>query len=547
MANGLMGFPQFAPGGEGGLIPSIQMPASNVSAMFPRTSGGGGGKTEVNPAAPLTAGIVGAIANEMLPQPKAKPTKVTPDASTNEVLALADTLYGPDREDPTLFQNIAPYMIDALAASAFGDEGGLQYAQTAINRRTALKKGERDIAAAKAQYIKENTKRTYTPILMQNTESAALGISDKLAGFAVKDGRNAYYIIPDGKGGYKKAPKEWVQWRSDAPSLVDAMKDPDFVKLDKLDSDQLEKDENTMNVLRTLNSAVNSLEGADPLTVVSTVMNFGNDAWENFKQGSEVIKEITGRDSAFSISSADETGGSYGRVGTGEFSKLLQDALDTKDPETIRLALDQWEEVYGDDPELSLKALFGQSSFDRTDTASAILKAGYMLAAANGQTGRTLSDKDLAFHLKMLGYGATQDSDVAQDMLLKVGDGLIEGIDTGTQMKFNPYKLSRLPKANNPRYGVIFGNYFDTVQDDEGIDVWTNPATWKPKSFGQRYAYVKDINDTNFYQEWIKHQGTYYTDRYDKGAGTDLAPKTQISPAEQFELTYESILGELED
>ena len=170
-----------------------------------------------------------------------------------------------------------------------------------------------------------------------------------------------------------------------------------------------------------------------------------------------------------------------------------------------------------------------------------------MLAAANGQTGRTLSDKDLAFHLKMLGYGATQDSDVAKDMLLKVGDGLIEGIDTGTQMKFNPYKLSRLPNVNNPRYGVIFGNYFDTVQDDNGIDDWTNPATWKPKSFGQRYGYVKDINDTNFYQEWIKHQGTYYTDRYDKGAGTALAPKIEISPAEQFELTYDSILKDLEE
>ena len=58
MANGLMGFPQFAPGGKGGLIPSIQMPASNVSAMFPRTSGGGGSRAKVPAASYLAPYLV---------------------------------------------------------------------------------------------------------------------------------------------------------------------------------------------------------------------------------------------------------------------------------------------------------------------------------------------------------------------------------------------------------------------------------------------------------------------------------------------------------
>lgn len=544
---GFAPFPTFAPGGEGGLIPTVKMPQSRMS--FPTPRGGGSGGKSVNPAAYFAPGIVGALTEKFLPKPKTKPTKVTGDALTNETLLLADQLYGADREDPTFLQNLLPSLIDAGVAAGFGDEGGTQYAQTAINRRIANRKKATDIASAKAQYVKENSKKTYTPLLLQNTDSAALGISEKLAGYFVKEGRNAYYEIPDGKGGYEKAGDEWVQWRSDAPSLVDALKDPDFVELNKMDAEQIAKDDNTMNVLRTMNSAVETLDKGDPLTVTSTVVNFGNDAYANFKQASNLIQGTTGRPSVFSQSADDETGGSYGRTGTGKYAELLQAAIETENPQKIEAALAEWEKAYAN-TDVSIANIFKNISFDKADTASSMLKIGYMLAAANGQTGRTLSDKDLAFHLRMIGFGATQDSEVAKAMLLKVGDSLIEGIDTGTQMKFNPSRIGRLPKANTDRYKLLFGNYFTTSKKvgidgkETDEDDWTNINAWKPRSYGERYAYVRDINKENFYQKWISHRSDIYKDRYDMSGV--LVPKVDpLSTTEQAVLTYDTLLEEL--
>ena len=45
--------------------------------------------------------------------------------------------------------------IDALAAAGFGDEGGAQYAQTAINRSIANLEDKRRIQSDKRQFIKE--------------------------------------------------------------------------------------------------------------------------------------------------------------------------------------------------------------------------------------------------------------------------------------------------------------------------------------------------------------------------------------------------------
>ena len=534
-------------GGEGGLIPTIKMPQGRMS--FPTPRGGGGSKASVNPAAYFAPGIVGALTQKFLPQPEIKPTKTTGDALTDETLILADELYGADRQAPTFLQNFLPSLIDAGVAAGFGDEGGVQYAQTAINRRIANQRRSTDIASAKAQYVKENSKKSFTPVLMQNTESAALGISDKLAGYFVKEGRNAYYEIPDGKGGYKRASDDWVQHRSDAPDMVAALKDPDFVALSKLDNEQIIKDDNTMNVLRTMNNVVETLDKGDPLTVVSTITNFGNDAFVNFKQASNLIEGTTGRPSAFSQSSTDETGGSYGRNGTGQYAELLQAALDTEDPQKIRAALDQWETAYAG-TEQSLSKLFKNISFDKADTASSMLKIGYMLAAANGQTGRTLSDKDLAFHLQMIGYGATQDSEVAKAMILKVGDSLVEGIDTGAQMKFNPARIGRYANANTDRYKLLFGNYFTTSKKvgadgkETAENDWTNISSWVPRSYGERYAYVKDINKENFYQKWISHKSDIYTDRYDM-SGEQKAKQIPLTVQEKAVLSYDSILEEL--
>tara|TARA_R100001594_G_scaffold102260_1_gene136871 strand:+ start:10947 stop:12722 length:1776 start_codon:yes stop_codon:yes gene_type:complete len=51
---------------------------------------------------------------------------------------------------------------------------------------------------------------------------------------------------------------------------------------------------------------------------------------------------------------------------------------------------------------LNLESTFGNLA-NSADSRSALIQLAYLAAAANGQTGRTLSDKDLALHLQILG------------------------------------------------------------------------------------------------------------------------------------------------
>ena len=60
------------------------------------------------------------------------------------------------------------------------------------------------------------------------------------------------------------------------------------------------------------------------------------------------------------------------------------------------------------------------------------LQLAYRAAATEGQTGRTLSDKDLANFLKIVGYGSSQDLSVIDDQLNQFGAKIIEQFDSST-------------------------------------------------------------------------------------------------------------------
>jgi hypothetical protein len=60
------------------------------------------------------------------------------------------------------------------------------------------------------------------------------------------------------------------------------------------------------------------------------------------------------------------------------------------------------------------------------------LQLAYRAAATEGQTGRTLSDKDLANFLKIVGYGSSQDLSVIDDQLNQFAAKIIEQFDSST-------------------------------------------------------------------------------------------------------------------
>ena len=86
MANGLAGlqpFPQFAPGGKGGLIPSLQLPISRLGGVSPR-GGGGGGRRDVNPLAGLAPYGISWLADKLSPPTTVAAPKPPPPASAEE-------------------------------------------------------------------------------------------------------------------------------------------------------------------------------------------------------------------------------------------------------------------------------------------------------------------------------------------------------------------------------------------------------------------------------------------------------------------------------
>ena len=167
MANGLMGFPQFAPGGKGGLIPQLQMPQTRMS--FPTPRGGGGSRAKVPAAAYLAPYLVseglGALLDRQQPTvdeqiEEGYYTDRYPDEKTRDIAILADRLHGVDPKQEKGFKGFlkrsAPVLADVLAGAAFGEEGGAQYGATATNIRQAKKLAERNTAARKQAFIADN-------------------------------------------------------------------------------------------------------------------------------------------------------------------------------------------------------------------------------------------------------------------------------------------------------------------------------------------------------------------------------------------------------
>ena len=95
----------------------------------------------------------------------------------------------------------------------------------------------------------------------------------------------------------------------------------------------------------------------------------------------------------------------------------------------------------------------GETASARARLNSQLLQLAYQAAATTGQTGRTLSDKDLAFFLKIVGYGE-QDFNVLQDKLLGFADQTEDGFNNKTSpqiahLRKTPDELDRYLRTSN--------------------------------------------------------------------------------------------------
>ena len=391
-------------------------------------------------------------------------------------------------------------IVDLLAAGSLG-RGGDDYAKSAVNLRTAKEKSRLVKETNRSNFLtsalKDVDNLQYK--VFEDIDTAKVGIDDYRSGFV--DPRGESYVMNDDKTGYtniKSLDGNWIEQKyKPTTSLSSQMKNPVLVDLTKKDAEINAKDTALLGTITLVNEAVGMFNKgiADPkqnaLTSVTSIGNLLNSAKSNFNQiGSYIGKGDVLNAFATSQDIQNGIGGSDGRQGSGQLAKQLYQAIQSDDDELMIAAMNAFEQ--GNEG-FSFKQTLGDMAYNNVRTRAVMLQLAYSAAAANGQTGRTLSDKDLAFHLQMIGFGSTQDSQTAKDNLLTFADTLLRSTDNTIQgaISQNSMDAGRYPLDDKMFTSIIGGYWVPQVIDGE--KQWQSPNNYTFKGFTQRYSKIADV------------------------------------------------------
>ena len=523
MASPFTAFPTFGGPEQGGGIASIKMNPAQV--RFPTASRPAPQRRSLEPTnkekfAPLMPFLVGGITDlfkgtpETLSDEKylqsinADPT----DPSEVEQASLdAYKLYGPQEEANTFGMD----EIANIVAAGLSGRGAPAYATTYLNKRNAEATMGAAKETARSAFIKNQLDNGTAAFLnLQDSEAARTGVVDIRPGFVQSKGPQAGVAFindpehPDAdKNGFRPAGPNWVdpsKLDSGKGSGLDIFKNPQYASLSKTNAALTARDQAITSMLNVSNSTIGLLQDGikDPTkagtTTVSALANVANSALVNF----DVIATAVGGEAGIQgYFSSDNTGGTL--LGTGDNAKKLYIAIKSGDEDQINQATADFENATGTD----LRQILGEASYANVATRANFLQLAYMAAAANGQTGRTLSDKDLAYHLQIVGFGSTQDPKVLNDNLLRFGDQLVRGLDAETQVAIPINGMSRY-NMSDPEFQSIVSMYYNPMvkPDVEGKDTaqWLDYGTYTYKPFYQRYGSIPQV------QQWQQHKGYFY-------------------------------------
>ena len=497
---GTLGFPQFNAGGQGGVIPQLQLRPAPIN--FPRAGGGGGGgRRQINPAVAFLPGIVGALGNRFLPQPAVKQRVPTGDDRIDRVLAEADLTFGAEREDPTLFQELLPLGIDALIAGSLGDRGGAAYAQTALDRRVADLKNRRDIEGTKRQFIKEQLEpESAQRVTLIDADKIKAGVVDTRRGFflpkeqrfKVFDPKNPKanedgfaYANEVGRGNWLDADQTDGEGRD-----FSFLKDPQYVQLFDFTKTQKENDDALLSTYSSINKVVKELDKAiedpslNPATTITTALGFVDDLYANIDQ---VFKSRGKIENSFSQDPED----------SGVASQELWLALSTGNEEEIDAATKKLEGVLNIN--LADEQYLGSLAYSNIQLRANMLTLAYAAAASAGQTGRTLSDRDLALFLQIVGFGASQNPLVLKERILSFGDAVEERNNNRIPV-FLPKRGLGVYDLTDTIVQSTIGDYYTPSKNEQGEDNWSDIDNYTQRNFGTRYK------DVETYKKFKSHK-----------------------------------------
>ena len=552
MASPFTAFPTFGGPEQGGGIASIKMNPAQV--RFPTARRPAPQRRPLEPTnkekfAPLAPFVVGGIMDMF----KGKPETLSDDqylqsigadatdiSQTEQASLDAYKLYGPRAEANTFGMD----EVANIVAAGLSGRGAKDYASTymAIRKADATKGAQTE--TARSAFIKNQLDNGTAAFLnLQDSEAARTGVVDIRPGFVQSKGPQAGVAFindpehPDAdKNGFRPAGPNWVdpsKLDSGKGSGLDIFKNPQYASLSKTNAALTARDQAITSMLNVSNSTIGMLQDGikDPTkagtTTVSALANVANSALVNF----DVIATAVGGEAGIQgYFSSDNTGGTL--LGTGDNAKKLYIAIKSGDEDQINQATVDFENATG----VSLRDVLGETAYSNVATRANFLQLAYMAAAANGQTGRTLSDKDLAYHLQIVGFGSTQDPKVLNDNLLRFGDQLVRGLDSETQVSIPINGMSRY-NMNDPEFQSIVSMYYNPMvkPDVEGKDTaqWLDYGTYTYKPFYQRYGSIPQV------QQWQQHKGYFY----DRATATTAKrnPGDPIDPNKEYSFELQTI------
>ena len=434
--------------------------------------------------------------------------------------ADAYTLFGPQEEkDGFGFDDV----FDIVAASQLG-RGASDFAKNTVALNRAKEQDRLTKEGRRASFIqKQVSPDAFQFLNLQDTNKAKTGVVDIRPGYFDKETGQTFIKDPDNKDandfGFVVAGQNWIdpaKLATSGSTGIDIYKDPQYTELVKTNAEITARDQAVMGTLNVANKTIEMLDegikdpSKAPTTVVSSLMNMGNSAIANFDQ----IASLNGNRDPLTYFSADETGGTL--RGSGSNARELYIALKSGDEEQIERATANFENATG----TNLRQLMGETSYANVATRANFLQLAYMAAAANGQTGRTLSDKDLAYHLQIVGFGSTQDPKILKDNLIRFVDQLVGGVDAEVQVAIPTGGLQRY-NMNDETFQSIVTMYYNPLigKDASGADTpqWLNYGAYTYKPFYERYKGVGAVD------QWQKHDATFY-DRKTKSSANSTSP-----------------------
>ena len=572
MASPFTAFPTFGGPEQGGGITSIKMNPAQVRFPTARRPASAKAPAEVNPFAAIAPFLLQGIGSQLF-KGDSKPAPVPSDTDINKDYSLeqiqqelskgdearfaADQIYGPSRE-LSGFQKYGRMAFENLPALFFKDPRELSSFQSSSN---LLNKARTDSDIQRKKFIGDYTSAqigktlNVTPAYDVNNENVTRNaIEGPNGGFYVQslgldEDRtiNGESVI---EGSYYRNPKWIIGEPVKSGSTLNATKtsvENDF----RTRRDEIEAVATNLaaanplinNVIKTVLAGEETTTWWQPLTQLKNQGVAFIDAYNKDKEPAQHLQN------GVNNSWYDQTTGKpTQKILTGDALPYMEEVWDEETN-----SFKQVQKTF------SFETTFGEAG-NSAEFRSTVTTLAYLAAAANGQTGKNLSDKDLALHLEQLGatFGGSSGTKTP-DAVIRSLSTWYDNIVTGTSKKMQELERNSLasdwrrtnPDLSTPWSERYLSGIFDPGKDGKDSRVqklFALPTVWKREGNSDwsnylnllataRYKYgtsaVKQNPVTNF--DWESEIYTGYEAMRNKGTGIvtedpDGTPQIVVPP-----------------